>query len=102
MDKEFEVYVTQSDIDAGCRLESDNCPVARAVKSATGAIFASVTPMEIVWKMPSGVLYYDYPHESVRSFTRLFDKGCHCCPFKFVLNPKVWTTLSVFPWIKKS
>jgi len=92
MDKEILIEVTLVDIDTGCRWEANNCPVARAVKRSTGAYVVAVTPTEILWKMESGIAYYDLTPAIVRTFMSTFDHGHFCSPFSFVLSPKVAET----------
>lgn len=82
------IYVTKDDIAKGCRFNSRNCPIARAMKRAFGRLVGV-----------DGLMWYLYrsvkrgitgPNRrlpaSAQRFITAFDKGRAVNPFRFTVT----------------
>ncbi len=78
----LKVGVEYGDIDYGVKDDTDSCPVAIALKRATGRKNVAVFSRQY---FQIGRKWYIMP-KSVKSFISKFDKGLACQPFNFVLN----------------
>lgn len=88
------VQVTQEDIDHGCKGNSGNCPIARAIRRET----LSILPRYIIRVCSSEILLHSElsfylsgirsTPEVVATFIRRFDNGESVIPFNFILTLK--------------
>ena len=78
---EFEVEVTQEDIDQGVRKDNCNCPVALAVKRATGREDVSVARNTIA--LGRDVIFRV---KKICDFVFDFDEGKPVEPFTFTVK----------------
>jgi hypothetical protein len=90
----MKVQVLDADIAYGCRMNTLECPVARAVSRATGMLasvhwnkiilFSNKKEAEMMDWHDRVVKEWDTPSEVVRMIRR-FDEGLPVCPFEFEL-----------------
>lgn len=85
----FLVSVTQVDIDEPCEdLRSRNCPIARALRRATGHDASVGTTSCSVWPLNKLGYYYDLPNVAVDFIHNYDRKLSPVCPFTFTLEPR--------------
>lgn len=85
-----KIHVSQEDIDQGCQLQADNCPVFHALaRQAPPPVGTTWFGDIIEWSVALGTLdtgsVYQMPR-SVERFVSRFDHGKPVKPFSFYLS----------------
>lgn len=85
----MKITVTRKDIQEGCKQSSHNCPIARAVIRAIGALPEGVSIGTWDWAV-AGYGRNKQPRSASR-FIEKFDKTGKGKPFSFFLRPMIGT-----------
>lgn len=94
MDKIIHLSVTDSDIRQGCKGSPDNCPFARALIRATGAVWVSVNATTMHWITQAGA-HWDAPcaqykvdsPEAAAQWIGCYDRGDCVSPIQCDIVP---------------
>lgn len=78
------IQVTQEDIDNGIIGSGHSCPIALAVKRATGYGYVSVSVQGVVYgEHPDGKVFSIEADENIEKFVLYFDEEIPVEPFSF-------------------
>lgn len=85
---QYTISVTQADIDKGCKGNTENCPVAKAVARAFPTSDWVSVGFMIGVRLTEKGRYCDWVSTPAvaRRFIKLFDAGAPVEPFKFKIT----------------